>query len=146
MSYDLGFISYRRPRTVISESVYQFLHGLLYGAAWGLVTPIPAVGSAAAAKEAASGIFRPIPPFGALSAVPANAIFFGSILGFQRLCAKSLELARKQESITNELFGFGMIWPYHQYILNHSERRLRSHNRIVGGALAISVLYANLLA
>ena len=96
--------------------------------------------------EAATGVFRAVPPFHSLSAIPSNAIFFGSILGFQRFCAKSLELIRRQEDVGNDLFGFGMIWPYYRYILNHSERRLAAHNRIVGGALLLSVVYANLLA
>lgn len=96
--------------------------------------------------EVATGIFRPVPPFYALSAIPSNAIFFGSILGYQRLCAKSCELGRRKEDILNDLFGFAMIWPYYHYVLNHSHRRLVAHNRIVGGVVAGSVVYANFLA
>jgi len=188
--------------------VYQFLHGSLYGAVWGLVrhiffyspgaafdshkasnlskkplmllyiyhqvTPFPAPGSAAAAKgkiafpcmlrhalmsscpwthltavssaEAATGIFRPVPPFSSLSAVPSNAIFVGMVLGVQRFSAKSLELIRRKEDITNDIFGFAMIWPYYRYCLNHSERRLLLHNRIVAGTVITAIVYANLLA
>jgi hypothetical protein len=96
--------------------------------------------------EAATGVFRPVPPFSSLAAVPQNAIFFGSILGVQRLCCKSLELARRQEDIFNDLFGFGMIWPYYNYLLNHSERRLILHNRFVGGSVVMAVVYANFFA
>jgi hypothetical protein len=96
--------------------------------------------------EASSGIFCKVPPFGSLSAVPANAIYFGSVLGFQRLCSKSIELVRRKEDVWNEVFGFGMIWPYYHYVLNHSERRLVRHNRVVGGAVVLSILYANFLA
>jgi hypothetical protein len=133
------------------------------------VTPFPAAGSAAAAKgttasvndrlirkhpssqlyrgsEAATGVFRPVPPLSSLSAVPQNAIFFGAILGVQRFCSKSLELVRRQEDIFNDLFGFGMIWPYYHVLLSHSERRLLLHNRIVGGSVVLAVAYANLLA
>lgn len=96
--------------------------------------------------EASTGVIRIVPPFGAFSGVPANAIYFGSILGAQRLCSKTLELVRRKEDVYNEIFGFGMIWPYYQYILSHSERRLINHNRIVGGAVVLSMIYANLLA
>lgn len=96
--------------------------------------------------EAASGVFRPVPPFGAISTLPANAIYFGSILGYQRLCCKTLELVRRREDYINEVFGFGMVYPYYRYILNHSEQRLMRHNRIVGGAVLLSIVYANFLA
>ena len=96
--------------------------------------------------EAASGVFRPVPPFGAISTLPSNAIYFGSILGFQRLCCKTLELLRRREDYVNEVFGFGMVYPYYRYILNHSERRLLRHNRIVGGTVLLSIVYANFFA
>jgi hypothetical protein len=96
--------------------------------------------------EAATGVFRPVPPLSSLSAVPQNAIFFGAILGVQRFCSKSLELVRRQEDIFNDLFGFGMIWPYYHFLLSHSERRLLLHNRVVGGSVVLAVAFANLLA
>ena len=98
------------------------------------------------ATEAATGIFRPVPPFSSLSMVPSNALYFGSILGFQRLCAKSLELVRRQEDNFNEYFGFAMIGPYYYYILNHSERRLVLHNRAMGIMVFGAICYANILA
>jgi hypothetical protein len=96
--------------------------------------------------EAATGIFRPVPPFSSLSSIPSNAIYFGSILGFQRFCSKGLELVRREEDVFNDVFGFGMIWPYYHFLLNHSEVRLVRHNRIVGGMVVASVCYASLLA
>lgn len=141
-----GFVSYRNSSTVIAESVHQFLYGAFYGSIWGLVTPFPAPGTAAAARELSTGIFRPVPIFGALNKVPYHAIYFGSILGWQRLCCKSLELVRRQEDILNDAVGFAMIYPYYKYILNHSERRLFLHNRAVGFAVVSSILYANFLA
>lgn len=97
--------------------------------------------------EASTGIFRPVPPFGSiLSTVPSNAIYFGSILGVQRFCCKSLELLRRKEDIGNEIFGFAMIYPYYHYFLNHSEHRLIRHNRIIGGSVALCIIYANFLA
>jgi hypothetical protein len=97
-------------------------------------------------KEAATGIFRPVPPFSSLSAILSNGICFGCIMGVQRLSCKSLELFRRKEDIFNDLFGFGMIYPYYTYLLNHSERRLIKHNRIVGTGLVLSILYANVIA
>jgi len=110
------------------------------------VTPFPAPGSAAAAREAATGVFKPVPPFSSIRAVPSSAIFFGSILAVQRFCAKTLELARRREDVANDLFGFAMLYPYYRYVLGYSERRLVLHNRVVGGAVASAILYANLLA
>jgi len=83
---------------------------------------------------------------GSLQSVPTNAIYFASILGFQRFCSKSMELMRRKEDALNDLFGFGMIWPYYHYLLNHSDRRLLLHNRIVGGVFSATVIYAALLA
>ena len=79
--------------------------------------------------------------------MPSNAIYFASILGVQRFCCKSLELLRRRpDDLLNELFGFAMVFPYYQYCLNHSERRLILHNRVVGGLMIGSIGYANLLA
>jgi hypothetical protein len=91
-------------------------------------------------------VFRPVPPFSSLASVPQNAIFFGSILGVQRFCCKGMELVRRQEDIFNDLFGFGMLWPYYHYLLNHSERRLILHNRVVSGSVVLAVAYANFIA
>lgn len=100
--------------------------------------------------EAATGVFRPIAPFSALSAIPSNALFFGCILGVQRLSSKSLELIRRKEDVVNDIFGLVVLLPYHRYCLaagQYSEkRRLLTHNRTVGGIIVLSVLYANLLA
>jgi len=96
--------------------------------------------------EAATGVFRPVPPFGAIRSLPSTAIYFGAVLGWQRLCSKTLELLRRREDYVNEVFGFAMIYPYYQTFLNHSEKRLVRHNRFVGGAVLCAVFYANCLA
>lgn len=101
-----GHISYVTPSTVLAEGVYQFLRGSLYGAIWGMVTPFYAPGSQGFAKEAATGVFRPAPPFASLSAIPVNAAIFGTILGVQRLSCKSLELIRGREDVWND-FSLG---------------------------------------
>ena len=127
------------------------MHGSLYGAIWGLVTPFPSPGSEAsklANQKAFRGeAFRPVPIFGApLSNIPSNALFFGSVLALQRFTSKSVELIRRKEDIYNDLTGFAALYPYYHYILNHSEQRLVAHNRIVGGTVILALLYANLLA
>ena len=43
-----GYISFKSSSTVLGEGVYQFIRGGMYGAIWGMVTPFPAPGSAAA--------------------------------------------------------------------------------------------------
>jgi hypothetical protein len=97
-------------------------------------------------KELKTGIFRPIRPFSSLHAVSYNAIYFGCILGYQRFCCKGLELIRRKEDVMNDIFGFGMIYPYYRYILNHSEKRLLLHHRFVSGSIVLSILYVNLFA
>lgn len=85
-----------------------------------------------------------MPPFSSLRAVSYNAIYFGCILGYQRFCCKSLELIRRKEDIVNDIFGFTMIYPYYRYILNHSEKRLLLHHRIVSGSIILSIIYTNI--
>ena len=96
--------------------------------------------------EVNTGVFRPVPPFSSLSSIPSNAIYFASILGFQRFCSKGLELVRRKEDVYNDLFGFSMIFPYYHFILHHSERRLVRHNRFVGGMMVAAACYAGFLA
>mmetsp|Transcript_19828 Transcript_19828/g.25530 ORF Transcript_19828/g.25530 Transcript_19828/m.25530 type:complete len:152 (+) Transcript_19828:179-634(+) len=151
MADSSGFVSYKSTKTVYAETVYQFIHGSLYGAIWGLVTPFPAPGSEASkvANTAAfrGEIFRAVPLFGApLANMPSNAIFFGTILAVQRFTSKSVELIRRREDIYNDLTGFAALYPYYHYVLNHSERRLVAHNRMVGGAVVLALCYANFLA
>jgi hypothetical protein len=57
-----------------------------------------------------------------------------------------MELVRRKEDVVNEAFGLAMVYPYYRYILNHSEKRLVRHNRVVGGAVVASVVYATLFA
>lgn len=145
-SHNMSFLSYKTPNTVLAESVYQFMHGSLYGAAWGAVTPFPAPGTAAAALEAKTGIFRPVPPFHSFRSITSNASFFGSLLFVQRLSSRSLELIRRREDAANDIFGLTMMMPYYHYVLNYSEARLRAHNRFLGVVVLSSLFYANFLA
>eukprot|EP00545_Synedropsis_sp_CCMP1620_P014420 CAMPEP_0119005412 /NCGR_PEP_ID=MMETSP1176-20130426/1706_1 /TAXON_ID=265551 /ORGANISM="Synedropsis recta cf, Strain CCMP1620" /LENGTH=145 /DNA_ID=CAMNT_0006957217 /DNA_START=15 /DNA_END=452 /DNA_ORIENTATION=+ len=141
-----GYVSFKSSSTVVSEAVYQFLRGGVYGAIWGMVTPFPALGTVAAAAEASTGIFITAAPFSSLSSVPTNAIMFGSILGVQRLSCKTMELARRRDDMWNEIFGFGVTYRYYTYFLGSTDKRLLRHNRVVGGTAVLAMIYATLLA
>lgn len=97
--------------------------------------------------EAATGVFRAAPPFAAWKSIPSNAVLFGSILGVQRVSSKTCEFIRGGTvDMWNELFGFGVTYKYYQTFLGTSEKRLARHNCLVGGAVAMSILYASLFA
>ena len=127
---------------------------MLYGTAWGLVrfleycltilSSTPPDEPLQVTPIGPNG--RTIPPFGHLAGVPSHALFFGSLLGLQKLAAKSCELVRRQSDVGNELFGLGVVWPYYRYVLNHSERRLVLHHRLVGSLCVASLLYAQVVA
>jgi hypothetical protein len=87
-----------------------------------------------------------MPPFSSFRAISYNAIYFGCILGYQRFCCKSLELIRRKEDIVNDVFGFAMIYPYYRYVLNHSEKRLILHHRIMSGSIILSIMYATVFS
>ena len=92
-------------------------------------------------------VFRPLPPLaGWWWAVPSNALYFGSILAVQRGAAKTLELIRRREDFYNDLFGVAVLYPYYHHILNHSEKRLVRHNRVLGTSVLIAFIYANFFA
>lgn len=141
----MEFRSYKGPDAAISESVYQFLRGMCWGSVWGLMTPIYAAHTIEAKREAATGIFRAAPPFKSFSSVPTNALAFGALLGVQRFSCRSMELVRGQEDFYNDLFGCGCMYPYFRLFMN-TDRRLILHNRALGGAVALSVLYASVIA
>ena len=94
--------------------------------------------------------FCPVPPFQLLSSlhttIPSNAIYFATILAIQRWTSKSMELLRQRQDVYNDMTGFLILWPYYHFILNYSEQRLVTHNRLVGSTVVLAVLYANFLA
>lgn len=140
--FDLG--SSRSPSTVVADGIHQFLIGSLYGGIFGLVTPFHAPGSAQAATELRTGIFRPAPPFSSLASVGSNAAIVGSIMGVQKLSSKTLELARQREDFYNDVFGFFVTYSYYQVFLGFTEKRFILHNRMIGSGVLCAVLYANL--
>lgn len=136
--------TYKSPATVISDGVHAFLNGLVYGGIWGLFAPYHAPGTAGAAAEAATGIFKPAPPFSSLRSVAFNASIVGPIMGVHRLSSRGLELARGREDYLNDVFGLGVAYKYYSTFLGSSDRRLMLHNRAVGGLLVAAIAYANL--
>jgi hypothetical protein len=91
--------------------------------------------------ELATGVFKPAPPFSSLSAVPSNAIIFGSLLAVQRFGCKTAEFTRGVQDPWNDFFGCAVAYPYYQHFLI---RHVRVHNRAIGGAVVLAVAYSNL--
>lgn len=166
-----GYRSYADPSTVLAEGVHQFIQGAIFGSIWSMVTPFPAPGSSAAlagtssvvrlldAKrfshvspilnhlmpEATSGVFRPAPPFSAISTLPSKAIAFGTVLCVARISSGSLMLVRRRDDLWNHGFGCFVAYRYYSHFLATSEIRLIRHNRIVGAGVLAAVFYANFL-
>lgn len=135
------YVSYVSPKTIMTETVYHFLRGSVYGVAYGMVTPFYEIGSKGALLEAKTGIFKPAPYFACMSSIPSHAIFIGSILGAQRFFSKSLEYSRGKADYWNDTFGYCMIIPYYQLFLT---KYAVQHNRIVGGTIMAAIAFANL--
>eukprot|EP00980_Cylindrotheca_fusiformis_P016696 scaffold5024_cov136-Cylindrotheca_fusiformis.AAC.25 len=91
------YVGYKTPATIVTETVYHFIRGSIYGAAFGLVTPFHPPGSKAALQEAKTGVFKAAAPFSSLSSVPHNAIIFGSLLASQRCGCKIAEFMRSKQ-------------------------------------------------
>ena len=144
--------SFQSSSTVVAEGVYQFIRGSMFGAIWGAVTPFPDLTLAGAssvsssASASAAGSFRPAPIFASPKSIPHYAVTFGSVLAVQRMTSKFTEQIRRKDDWANELVGYGVAYRYYMAFLAHSQRRLLMHNRVVGGVMAVSVLYANFLA
>jgi len=143
MSSDIGSI--RSSSTVLAEGVFQGIQGAIYGAIWGLVTPFHVPGSFGAITEAKTGLFQAARPFSSITAVGCNAAIFGGIMGVQSLSSKALELARRRDDFFNNLFGLGVTYKYYTFFLGSSDKRLITHNRIIGAGAVISILYGHLI-
>jgi hypothetical protein len=139
------YASYMSSSSVMSEGVYQFLTGCIFGAIGGMVTPFPPRGRSSMLPNDMSGVFRPAAPFSAWSSIPSYAIVCGSLFGVQRLSSKSMELMRRQQDIWNEFFGYVVTYQYYSFFIGSTSQRFNRHNRFVGGAFLLTVLYANIL-
>ncbi|KAL7468204.1 hypothetical protein ACHAXS_008430 [Conticribra weissflogii] len=126
-----------------SDIAISFLTTSSIGAAWGCFNPIPLPGSRQAIQIAKTGKFVPLPPFSSLSSVGYFAALFGSIAIVHRVAAGGLGLARGgKEDVWNNLVGFAAVGGYWVTILS-VERRVVWNNRLVGGLVLGSVVYAN---
>lgn len=96
---------------------------------------------ASMSAEATTGIFKPAAPFSSLWSVPSNALIFGSLLAAQRFGCKSAEFARGVHDPWNEFFGCALAYPYYQNVI---VKHPIWHNRVVGGAVALAIAFANL--
>ena len=135
------YVSYKTPSTIVTETVYHFLRGGIYGAAYGLVTPFHPPGSKEALAEASTGVFKPARPFSSLSSVPHNALIFGSLLAAQRFGCKSMEFVRGRQDPWNDVFGFCVAYPYYQRFLT---TRALLHNRVLGASIVAAVALSSM--
>jgi hypothetical protein len=124
----------------VTETVYHFFRGSIYGAVYGMVTPFYLPGSAGYIREQQTGIFRPAPAFSSPRAIPSYAILIGSLLAWQRACCKTLEYCRGKADLWNDTFGYFMVVPYYNICLT---QHAVMHNRLVGGAILGGMLVAN---
>ncbi|KAG7340899.1 hypothetical protein IV203_024442 [Nitzschia inconspicua] len=142
------YVSYVSPKTIVTETVYHFFRGCVYGAAYGLVTPFYTPGSKGYRLEVQTGVFRPAPPFASsnnvatlfTTTVPSYAVLMGSLLACQRASCKTLEYVRGKSDPWNDTFGYFMVVPYYQICLT---KHALWHNRIVGGIILTSFAMAN---
>jgi hypothetical protein len=135
------YVSYISPKTIMTETVYHFLRGSIYGAAYGMVTPFYMPGSPGYIQEQQTGIFKPAPPLASCwKAVPSYAVLIGSILACQRACCKTMEYMRGKSDPWNDTFGYVMVVPYYNICLTKHAVR---HNRMLGGVILASLALAN---
>jgi hypothetical protein len=134
------YVSYISPKTIVTETVYHFLRGSVYGAAYGMVTPFYLPGSAGYIREQNMGRFLPAPAFSSPRAIPSYATMIGSLLAWQRACCKTMEYSRGKADLWNDVFGYFMVVPYYNLCLT---KYAVLHNRFVGGAILGGLLVAN---
>ena len=135
------YVSYISPKTIVTETVYHFVRGCVYGTAYACVTPFYPPGSAGAALEHRTGVFKPAPVFATLPrSLPSHALFIGSILACQRFGAKSMEYVRARSDPWNDTFGYFLVVPYYQVCLT---KHAVVHNRVLGGAILGCLALAN---
>ena len=99
-------------------------------------------GSKEATAIAQSGKYVPLRPFSSLSSVGYYGATMGSIAFVSTLASGGVAMARNQDDALNLIFGTGAAYAYWMKVLSHNERALWN-NRIVGGAIVGSFLYAN---
>ena len=131
--------TYKTLSTVASDGVFAFLNGSIVGAIWGSVSPFYPPGTSDAVVAARPT--RPIFHRTFLPSVGHNAMVFGGFFALQRTTSSWLGLLRRREDYVNEVVGYAALVPYFRYILWHGDKRFIAHNRALGGALTLSILY-----
>jgi hypothetical protein len=138
------------PAFCVSEGVFGFCKGFLCGAAWGLVTPFhPVVSSpwlqppSTSVISTGRWIIRYKLPIVAISMV-SNGCFLGSVLGVFNFSNSTFRYVRKKDDTWNYVLSASITGGFYTYIFTSPHRRIM-HNRVVGGILAGTILYANLL-
>ena len=131
--------TYKTLSTVASDGVFAFLNGSIIGGIWGSVSPFYPPGTPDAVVVARPT--RPIVHRSFLPSIGHNAMIFGGFFAVQRTTSSWVGLLRGKEDYINETAGFVALGPYFRYVLWHGDKRYIAHNRALGGALALSVLY-----
>lgn len=143
------FIISITPAFCLSEGVYGFCKGFLCGAAWGCVTPFhPAVLSTPWLQPPPTPLLstwrwfiRYKLPVVAIS-MGSNGIFLGSVMGAFNFSMSLCRYIRRKDDKWNYIATAGVTGGFYTFIYTSPFRRIM-HNRIVGGILAGTVLYAN---
>lgn len=91
-------------------------------------------------------VFQPAPPLSSWRAIPLNAAMVGGTLGVQKLTSKSMELLRGKQDWINEVVGFVVTYKYCTFFLWGPEKRLVTHNRVMGSIVVATVAYGTLIA
>ena len=100
-------------------------------------------GSKEALAIAKSGKFVPLRPFSSLSSVGYYGATIGSVAFVCRFASGGMAMVRNRDDILNDIFAFGAVTTYWVKVLSHNERAIWN-NRLVGGAIVSSVVYANM--
>jgi hypothetical protein len=131
--------TYKTLSTVASDGVFAFLNGSIVGGIWGIVSPFYPPGTPDAVVAARPS--RPIFHRSILPSIGHNAMIFGGFFAVQRTTSSWVGLLRGKDDFINETVGFAALVPYFRYILWNGDKRYIAHNRALGGALTLSILY-----
>jgi hypothetical protein len=126
-----------------ADCVTYFINFSFLGAAWGCFNPIPLPGSKEALAIAKSGQFVPLRPFSSLASVGYYGATIGSVVFVSKFVSGGMGVLRNRYDVWNELVGFGAVAVYWTKVLS-CDTRVVWNNRLVGGAVVGSVLYANI--
>jgi hypothetical protein len=119
------------PSLVISDGVWGFCMGGVFGISWGIITtfdPIDAKGSFLTQK---------------LRGIGSNGLYLGGIVMTHRFTSSCFKYIRRKDDVLNEFAGFGTACLFGNQVLLVDSRRML-YKRVSGAAILGCFLYANL--